>query len=587
MFELDLSNEKPLYSHVVSIPRFALMQNQSQLSTSSTETTDSDNDHSNNDPESPSHSHLGKETFQIDRRKLERMIQASSSIEEGLNAAEHFFNNIMKTTDTLITWPKNLRIGARTRKDPFVNIIGRPNDITWAKGLILASLGTRGPLLKLKMFIAENDHPHVIGRSGSNVKSIMEQTDTHIHFPDSNRRTLTEKNNQVLIYGTVESLERARASLRSSTPLVMSFELPFGIPLPRHDVPDVNQLETDFGVNVIFMATPNRSSYFVVVKGTQEIANKLKVAVKILVRATCGTGAPYTLSNIKLEIPKQIFDLANMENRINLLDLQEKTQTTISVPESSESGQNISVIGSVDMIYEVQKEIMSHLPVELTFDIPENPYHTSDIMSLGLKYGISLSMRHKEKSNSIVVTMGAAEGIISHIYEAHQEVAGMQNTSRDETEFPKAYFLVEPAYRRALENNNMNNGSHYEEITRKIWAPKEPNTESNFLYVEPSGGDHEGQALFCNFEESAEEPSQHEAQPLALLSPGTTCSNDDCSQGRRSSGDWSVMRPIVHNDNQHFECDFDSEDMEVAFIFMSSTKNLNPVFPNAPGAERL
>ncbi|XP_055853335.1 protein bicaudal C-like [Episyrphus balteatus] len=582
MFTPDISNEKPLYSDVVAIPRYVAMQ--SQLSSSSTETTDSENDHSLNELELPNTSHLGKETFKIDRRKLETMIQSPSQTIGLVNEAEHFFDKIMKTTDTFISWPRNLRIGARTRKDPFINIVGRPNDINWAKGLILASLATRGPLLKMKIIIADTDHAHIIGRNGINVKGIMDQTDTHIHFPDSNRRTVTEKRHQVSIYGTLESIEQARTYLRSSTPLVMSFELPFGLPQPKTDLPDIKQVEADFGVKIIFMAIPNKSSYFAIIKGTEEGVDKLKEAVKMFVRATCGSRAEYTLSNIKLEVSKHLFDLSREENAINLFELQKKTGTLISFPDSNDDGQKITITGPIEGIYEAKNQIISQLPIELTFDIIDNPFYTPEIMSLGMKYGISISMQHKEKDNTVAITMKSEEKIISHIFEAHQEIAEMQNTSRDETEFPKAYFLVEPSYRKALENNINSDLNKYEEISRKIWAPLEPNTESNFLHVQPSAVDSGISSLYYNLDNNTRELFEQniEALPPASFSPGATCSSDDSSQG----SDWSLMRE-VHNDNQHYECDFDSEDMEVAFIFMASTKNITPVYPNAPGAERV
>lgn len=44
----------------------------------------------------------------------------------------------------------------------------------------------------------------------------MEDTVTHIHFPDSNRNNSTEKSNQVSLCGSLEGVEKARASVRVS-----------------------------------------------------------------------------------------------------------------------------------------------------------------------------------------------------------------------------------------------------------------------------------------------------------------------------------------------------------------------------------
>lgn len=66
----------------------------------------------------------------------------------------------------------------------------------------------------MKMDISFTDHSYIIGRGGNNIKKIMEDTMTHIHFPDSNRSSQTEKSNQVSLCGSLEGVEKARASVR-------------------------------------------------------------------------------------------------------------------------------------------------------------------------------------------------------------------------------------------------------------------------------------------------------------------------------------------------------------------------------------
>lgn len=68
----------------------------------------------------------------------------------------------------------------------------------------------------MKMDISFTDHSYIIGRGGNNIKKIMEDTLTHIHFPDSNRSSQTEKSNQVSLCGSLEGVEKARALVRVS-----------------------------------------------------------------------------------------------------------------------------------------------------------------------------------------------------------------------------------------------------------------------------------------------------------------------------------------------------------------------------------
>lgn len=66
----------------------------------------------------------------------------------------------------------------------------------------------------MKMDISYTDHSFIIGRGGNNIKKIMEDTATHIHFPDSNRSNPTEKSNQVSLCGSLDGVERARHAVR-------------------------------------------------------------------------------------------------------------------------------------------------------------------------------------------------------------------------------------------------------------------------------------------------------------------------------------------------------------------------------------
>lgn len=68
----------------------------------------------------------------------------------------------------------------------------------------------------MKMDISYTDHSFIIGKLGENIKKIMLDTQTHIHFPDSNRNNSAEKSNQVSLCGSLEGVEKARALVRVS-----------------------------------------------------------------------------------------------------------------------------------------------------------------------------------------------------------------------------------------------------------------------------------------------------------------------------------------------------------------------------------
>ncbi|KAF6773020.1 hypothetical protein AHF37_08082 [Paragonimus kellicotti] len=76
----------------------------------------------------------------------------------------------------------------------------------------------------LKIDVPHTGHSHVIGRGGRNIKTVMFETQCHVHFPDSNRTNLVEKSNQVSISGHVNNVDRARQRIRP-VPITMTMDL--------------------------------------------------------------------------------------------------------------------------------------------------------------------------------------------------------------------------------------------------------------------------------------------------------------------------------------------------------------------------
>lgn len=66
----------------------------------------------------------------------------------------------------------------------------------------------------MKMDVSYTDHSHIIGKGGLSIKRVMEETQCHVHFPDSNRSNPLEKSNQVSISGDIHGVESARSRVR-------------------------------------------------------------------------------------------------------------------------------------------------------------------------------------------------------------------------------------------------------------------------------------------------------------------------------------------------------------------------------------
>ncbi|XP_059221980.1 protein bicaudal C [Stomoxys calcitrans] len=376
------------------------------------------------------------------------MIKAESSI-EGMNGAEYFFESVMKTTETYISWPCRLKIGAKSKKDPHVRIVGKAEEVAKAKERILASLDSRGTRVIMKMDVSYTDHSYIIGRGGNNIKRIMEGTSTHIHFPDSNRSNPTEKSNQVSLCGSLEGVEKARSLVRLSTPLLISFELPVmapGRPQPDRDTPYVTMVEQKYNVQVIFSSRPKLHSSLVLVKGSEKEAGHVQEATQTLINFSCDNIASQILVNMQLEISPQHHEIVKGKNNTNLLSIMERTNTKIIFPDLSDMNvkplkkSQVTITGTIEGVYKARQQLLGNLPIALIFDFPDNQNDASEIMSLSTKYGVYITLRQKQRQSTLAIVVKGVEKFIDKIYEARQEILRL-TTPLIKPDIPERYFM--------------------------------------------------------------------------------------------------------------------------------------------------
>ncbi|XP_055384865.1 protein bicaudal C [Condylostylus longicornis] len=403
------------------------------------------------------------ERFKVDRQKLENMIRSESTVEGFLNSAELFFDNIMKETVTYVSWPCRLKIGAKNKKDPHVRIVGKPECVAKAKEKILNTLDSRGSRVIMKMDVSYTDHSYIIGRCGNNIKGIMEETSTHIHFPDSNRCNQSEKSNQVSLCGSLEGVERARALVRQSTPLLISFELPImapGRPVPDPNTIYIKEVETKYNVQVFFSTRTKLHSSLMLVKGSEKDASNVKEATKVLIDYTCGDIANQILVQMQLEISPQHHEVVKGKNNTNLLHIMERTKTKIIFPDVHDMNiktlkkSQVTINGTIEEVYQAKQQLIGNLPIALIFDYPYSQADTSEIFNLSNKYGVFISLRNKQKQSTMAVIIKGVEKFIDKIYEARHEILQLK-TPIVQSEIPELYFSpkdknLEPGYRRTL-----------------------------------------------------------------------------------------------------------------------------------------
>ncbi|CAG0880503.1 unnamed protein product [Cyprideis torosa] len=132
--------------------------------------------------------------------------------------------------------------------------------------------------VSLKIEVSYTDHSHIIGRGGRSIKSVMDSTNCHVHFPDSNRFSATEKCNQVSIAGEPQQVELARRQVRRLTPILFMLEIP--IPLDLHSnspASVIQRIQQEYRVQV-FIRGHGRQCCVAVVKGNAWELREIKEA---------------------------------------------------------------------------------------------------------------------------------------------------------------------------------------------------------------------------------------------------------------------------------------------------------------------
>jgi protein bicaudal C len=370
------------------------------------------------------------ERFKIDRAKLEDMIK-TEAYNEGMNRAEYFFATLMKENPVHVSWPCRLKIGAKTRKDPHVRIVGRKEDVLRVKDKIMAVLDAKGNRVIMKMDVSYTDHSYIIGRGGNNIKRIMDETQTHIHFPDSNRSNPTEKSNQVSLCGSLEGVEKARAMVRHSTPLLMSYELPIMLPGCQsydNNTPFVKEIEKQYGVQVIFSTRPKLHSSMILVKGCEKEHKNVMDATKRLIEFMFEEIALQIPVQMHLEISTQHHPIVLGKNSQNLREIMQRTKTKIIFPDANDVNvrpikrSQVTITGPINGVYLARQQLLGNLPIALIFDYPEVNIDNEVINKLMTTHDVYITSRQKSRQSTMCIVIKGIEKFITNIYDARHQL---------------------------------------------------------------------------------------------------------------------------------------------------------------------
>ncbi|KAG5329672.1 BIC1B protein, partial [Acromyrmex heyeri] len=441
-----------------------------------------------NDPED-----LHQERFRVDRRKLEQMLLGD------VKPADTFFHNVMERTNTIVTWPSRLKIGAKSKKDPHIKVAGRLDDVRSAKEKIMEILDTRqSNRVTMKLDVSYTDHSHIIGKGGLTIKRVMEETGCHIHFPDSNRSNHQDKSNQVSIAGEMESVERARARVRNLTPLIFSFELPImgaSQSMPDCTSPYVVKIQDKFNVQVMFRTRPKLHATLVVVKGCEWEVSQVKEATQLLIRHMCKNLASQIQVQMSMEISPQHHSIVLGKQSSNLKMIMQRTATQIMFPDAGDPNipslkkSNVTITGDIHNVYLARQQLVGSLPLVLMFDLPEDSMTASvdaeKISQLMQSLDVFINVRHKPKQSTLSVIIKGIERKASNIYQARKQLLGLDEPIVT-AEIPVTYHIPNAGnIFQSSSNNDSSNNNLISGVQENFSSILNVNTQNSSYCVSP------------------------------------------------------------------------------------------------------
>ncbi|EFA07761.1 Protein bicaudal C-like Protein [Tribolium castaneum] len=392
-------------------------------------------------------SDLYQDRFRVDRKKLEQMLSGDN---DALIPADVFFANIMEDTDTYITWPNKLKLGAKSKKDPHVRIAGKEEDVKAAKDRIMTVLYTRCNRVTMKMDISYTDHSHIIGRGGLSIKRVMEETQCHVHFPDSNRSNPMEKSNQVSISGDLEGVENARSRVRELIPLIFGFEPPIMAQNIDNTCPYVIKIQEQYKVQVMFKTRSKLHATIVLVKGVEWEVEQVKQATILLMEYMCENLTNQIPVQMTIQISPQHHAIVLGKNHSNLKAIMHYTKCQIMFPDAQDQNipslkrSNVNISGNIHSVYTARQLLIGSLPLLIIFDLPEDianlKVRSEQIDEIQNTCDVTITVRQKSKQMIKACIIKGIERQASNIYKARNLILGIDDPPI-QADIPRLYHI--------------------------------------------------------------------------------------------------------------------------------------------------
>ncbi|CAG0882875.1 unnamed protein product [Darwinula stevensoni] len=367
-----------------------------------------------------------------------------TTIDRTEHTRDKFALQVMEKTGTFVRWPSRIKIGARSKRDPQIKIMGEQDAVLNAREKILDVFECRMNRISLKMEVSYTDHSHIIGRKGESIKSVMDSTGCHIHFPDSNRFSTTEKCNQVSIAGEPQAAELARARVRRLTPVIFSFDFICICDSDISQYPIMNEIQRSYNVQV-FLRTRGRNMITVQVKGNQWELPAVRDAALTLMLHLCQGQVPVHMT---LEISPQHHALVLGPNLANVRMIMQRTNTQIIWPDLQDPNlpslkrSTFTISGAITNVYMARELLIGSIPLILMCDMPANvSLNVITVQEVMAKLDVMVYERPKTRlPGHRTLVIKALERNAGSVYEARRLLLNLQD-GIVQAEIPQTYIM--------------------------------------------------------------------------------------------------------------------------------------------------
>ncbi|XP_045126469.1 protein bicaudal C homolog 1-B-like isoform X2 [Portunus trituberculatus] len=416
-----------------------------------------------------------EERFRVDRRKLEAMIlgrptdpcdhdlRLPQDADGSVLSAEAFFRKIMDETETEIKYPKFLKAGARSKKDPHVRVVGSAEAVRAASLLVRQELDPPNKVT-MKMDVPWTHHSHIIGKGGNTIRPVVKKTGVSIHFPDGNKSNEIKKSNQVSINSRgedLQGLEEARQAIRNLTPLIFTFTLSSSVQFVS--VVDANmlilQVQNAYNVQVELRALEDLTLVGSV-RGSEWDAARVKEATLCILQAYCNTLASQVPIQMAVEVSPQHHSYMLGRNNDNIKRIMHRTSTKIVFPDWNDPSlsplkkSTITISGSLENVYLARQNIIGSLPLVLMFDLqPGSTVEVPELSQMMQLLDVQIVMKSCRMDGRRPVVVKGPERNADNVYEAWRMLCKV-SMSAPKARIPSSYHMPDASSSSSFHSMN-------------------------------------------------------------------------------------------------------------------------------------